>query len=118
MIIGIGIDMVALDRIKSWTDEKHVNRILSKDELAIYEKITHFKTKIGFLGGRFAAKEAVFKAVSRADGNTNFKDISILNDENGKPYIDKHPFNQEYQFQISISHTDEYAISQAILERL
>ena len=118
MIYGIGTDLVDLERIKHWLDEKHVTRILSIDEVEVIHSMTSIERKLTFIGGRFAAKEAIFKAISHGDGKTNFKDITILNDLHGKPYVKTHPFGQELQFQVSISHTEKQAIAFVICERL
>lgn len=118
MIQGIGIDLVELSRITSWTEDKFIERILSDDEKMIYEGITSEDRKLTFIGGRFAAKEALFKAFSRGDKTANYKDFSILNDSNGKPYvISKHKTDQ-MTIHISITHTKDYAMAYVVIETL
>ena len=69
---------------------------------------------------RFAAKEAIFKAISSLIKNKyeiTWKDVEVLNDENGRPYV--HFLNNNYnieQIDISISHLKEYAIATCIVE--
>lgn len=118
MIVGIGIDLVELDRIKNWLEPKYISRVLSLDEIELLNSMTSNDRKLTFIGGRFAAKEAIFKAISHSDGKTNFKDITILNDSHGKPYVSKHPFANDLRFLISISHTEKNAVAQVICERL
>ncbi|HOO74216.1 MAG TPA: 4'-phosphopantetheinyl transferase superfamily protein, partial [Tepiditoga sp.] len=58
MILGIGCDIVKIDRI----NEEISKKILSSEELKIYLKIDSEKRKKEYLAGRFAAKEAIIKA--------------------------------------------------------
>lgn len=117
MIKGIGIDLVELNRLKD-KDEKFIKRILSDDEFDFYQHITSPKTKLTFLGGRFAAKEAIFKAISKGPGDTNYKDFSILNDPHGKPFVKTNYFKANEIIHISITHTDTYAISYVMIETI
>lgn len=115
MILGIGIDLVELDRIKNLMSDRFINRILSLEEQFIYKAITSDKVKLSFVGGRFAAKEAIFKAISKGDGTANYKDFSILNDENGKPYVSS-KYIENKLIHITITHTDRYAMSYCVIE--
>ena len=116
MIKGIGTDIVDLHRFKD-KDERFIKRILSDKEYTFYETITNNQRKLTYLGGRFAAKEALFKAISKADGSTNYHDFSILNNEDGKPFLDSKPkYLNEVIVHLSISHTDVFAIAYVILE--
>ena len=117
MIIGIGVDIVKLDRIAKLVDDKFLARILSEAEMIRYQDINHNQTKISYLGGRFAAKEAIFKAFSKGDLNAKYIDFSILNDEQGKPYVISKFLDDNKTIHLSISHTDEHAIAYCILEK-
>ena len=89
MIIGIGTDILNLKRfnkILKKYDQKFIGRIYGKNEIEI------LKNKINnpnnYFGKRFAAKEATWKALSPTRGEgLFFKEIEILNDMNGKPYL-------------------------------
>ena len=118
MILGIGIDLVDLNRIKGLANDRFINRILSDEEKVIYQQITAENFKISYLGGRFAAKEALFKAISRGPGSTNYKDFSILNHENGRPYVKTEFFKNQEIIHMSITHTDEQAIAYVVIEKL
>lgn len=111
MIKGIGCDIVDLRRI-DFNNERFVLKILTSKEYQFFSKIKSTKQRREFLGGRFAAKEAFFKAYGLANGLTSFKDIEILNDEFGKPLI-----NQPNTF-LSIAHENEYAIAYVIVEEI
>ncbi|MFT4417102.1 holo-ACP synthase [Fredinandcohnia humi] len=117
MIIGTGIDIVELVRIKKLLQrqKKFVDRILTIPEKEKFLLLPETR-KIEFLAGRFAVKEAYSKAVGTGiGGSLSFLDIEILSDENGKPIITK-PLH--YKAHISISHSKEYAVAQVILESL
>ena len=63
--------------------------------------------------GKFAAKEAIYKALSEKI-KTNYKwtDFEILNDEEGRPFVNlKLKINNLKKIELSISHCKEYAIS-------
>lgn len=105
MIIGIGTDIVQIDRI----DLKIANRILTKDELEIYNLLD--VTKKEWLAGRFAAKEAVYKALPD-ENKINIDKISIVS-ENNRPVC----FINDYVVHISISHEKSYAIAYVIIEK-
>ncbi len=116
MIKGMGIDLVDLNRIREIADDRFIHRILSDDEYKLYLNIANEKTKLTFLGGRFAAKEAIFKAVSKGNGTAYYKDFSVLADENGKPYVESDFFEDHDLIHITITHTDELAIAYVVIE--
>ena len=102
----IGIDLVNNNRI-ALDLERLANRILSDLELEEYNKFNSRKRKIEYVASRFASKEAIYKAMGKNYGY-GFKDFSILNDKEGKPYV-KSSLN--FNFLISISHEDDYSIA-------
>lgn len=78
MIRGLGIDVVEVRRIEeAMQNPRFVERILTP-----YERAQPISGP--FLAGRWAAKEAVAKAVTL---ELRWHDIEILNDENGKPFV-------------------------------
>ena len=89
MIIGIGTDIMKLDRIKKIIeiyDCKFINRIYGNNEIQISKN--KLNNSINFFGKRFSAKEATWKALSPTRGEgLFFREIEILNDGNGKPYL-------------------------------
>lgn len=113
MIIGIGCDLIKIDRIKNTQTENLVNRILTDKEKEIFSKLKNEKRKYEFLAGRFAAKEAFSKALGTGIGEVSFRDIEVLNDDLGKPYINYSSLSTH----ISITHTDEYALAFVVIEK-
>ena len=85
-IFGIGVDIIKKSRIKKQlTNKSFIKRIFSKSEIKKAEKI---KDKTSYFSNRFAAKEALMKAIGTGFRyNVNFKDISIINNRLGKPKI-------------------------------
>ncbi len=118
MIKGIGIDLVDLNRIKTLMNDRFITRVLSPLEKVIFDEITNEQKKLEYLGGRFAAKEAIFKAIGEGPGDTNYVDFSVLNHESGKPYIKTDFFKENEKLHISISHTSEYAIAYVLIEKV
>ena len=87
-IFGIGTDIVNIKRIEQSLKKKgntFRNRIFSKKEIIYCEKN---KNPFPFYAKRFAAKEALSKALGTGiRKGVNFKNIEILNDSFGKPFI-------------------------------
>lgn len=112
MVKGLGIDIIDIKRIKRLIEEygeRFFQRILTEKEIAYCK--TFSKPELHF-AGRFASKEAYSKAIGTGiSRDFKWKDIEILNDERGKPYIVHLAENDfsNYKYHISISHTDEYA---------
>lgn len=115
MIIGIGIDIVEIERIERLRtkQERFPARILTTKELQIYDTLSE-RRKNEFLAGRFAAKEAYAKARGTGIGSAlSFLDIEIVSDKLGKPYIASPEFGKPH---LSITHTREYAAAQVVIE--
>ena len=98
MIFGVGTDILEIsriDKILKQYNQTFVGRIFGTNEIKIIENKS--KNISLFLGKRFAAKEAVWKALSpkRGDG-LFFKEIEILNNLNGKPYLFFSGHTQKY----------------------
>lgn len=121
MVSAIGLDVVENARMEAGRvrfGDRFIDRILSTDERAIYEKR---QDKIGFLSGRFAAKEAVIKALGQyLDKRPPYSAIEILNHDDGSPYL-RLPEDITAQLKgatamVSISHEKNYAAAMAIFQ--
>ena len=111
MIVGIGIDVVDISRI----DEKLAKKVLTERELEEFERSSR---KTEYLAGRFALKEAFFKAIGSGIDGHSFKDVSFVRDEAGKPTLILHKdFEPVFNFaHVSLSH-DLVAVGVVVLER-
>ena len=85
-ILGVGTDIVEVSRInKLIKNISFIQRIFTKSEI-LNSKKTNLKAN--YFSKRFAAKEALMKAVGTGfTKSVNFKDISVVNDKFGKPNI-------------------------------
>lgn len=122
MILGVGIDIVEIKRIKSAieSNEKFLEKIFTSTELE-YLKSRNLRPE--YVAGRFAAKEAVAKALGTGFRGFDFKDIEIDRTTLGKPIVilkgkAKLIAKKEGQYSIhlSISHGEDSAVAYAILE--
>jgi holo-[acyl-carrier protein] synthase len=88
MIIGIGTDIVNVNRIENAINRygsKFLQRIFTEIERSYCEKASGQRRIIRY-ANRFAAKEATLKAIGIKSG-ISWQDIEIVNDSNGKPYL-------------------------------
>jgi holo-[acyl-carrier protein] synthase len=113
MIIGTGVDITEVRRLRQAIEkwgEAFLDRVFTKVEL---ENAKKRGSLYQHLAGRFAAKEAIFKALG--DEHLSWKDLEILNDKQGKPYCKVlNPTIRKAEIQISISHVKNYAVANAI----
>lgn len=108
MIEGVGIDIVEVERIKRLYEkfgEKFLNRVFTEFEIKYSLSRSN---PFPHLAARFAAKEAVIKALKGADG-LNIKAIEVLNNEKGAPEV--RVVGLDKKFFLSISHEKKYAIA-------
>ena len=126
-ILGIGIDIIENNRIKhNIKNSNFLKRIYSAKELK-QSKLS--KNKTNFFAKRFAAKEALAKAIgSGFRNNLNFADIEIINDKMGKPYylenskiknLIKKKFNvKNFECFLSISDEKKYSTAFTIIQKI
>jgi holo-[acyl-carrier protein] synthase len=116
MIIGVGVDITEVKRLRQAVEKwgkAFLGRVFTQEEL---NNAKSRGSLYQHLAGRFAAKEAVFKAAG--DANLNWKDVVILNDKQGKPYC-KILNNKLTKLGVvlSISHVKNYAVASAIVTK-
>lgn len=117
MRISCGTDIIEINRIKDSienSDGKFLERVFTDAEKQYCE--SKKSQKYQHYAARFAAKEAVFKAISikiEDKYSICWKDIDILNTEQGRPYVNlqRIEFDDIEQIDISIAHCKEYAIA-------
>ena len=112
-ICGTGIDIVEINRIKKLMekDERLKNRVFTENEIRYCERK---RKKYHHYAVRFAAKEAVWKALGK--GGVGLKNIEIRNRSNGQPevYLKGKKLGPP-KILISLAHSHEYAVAQAIV---
>ena len=125
-ILGIGVDIVSNLRIKkSIKNNSFVNRVFSKSEVYQSKKTLN---KSNYFSKRFAAKEAFMKALGTGFRfNANFKDISVINNKEGKPElkvtnnIKKLLINKlkvkKFNLFISLSDEKNYSIAFVVIQK-
>ena len=122
-IVGIGIDAVDIERFREAADKRgevFLRKIFTLKEL---EYANGKKANAIHMAGKFAAKEAVKKALpDGAEIGLNWFEIEILNGEDGKPYASLHgrakKIMERYGLSnvlVSVSHTGTLAISNAMV---
>jgi holo-[acyl-carrier protein] synthase len=118
MHIGLGTDLLKVSRVGAVYSRfgvKFARKILAEAEFECFEGIANPRRRLEFLAGRFAAKEAIFKASSLPENPLTWSRVSLLRSEKGsaKPivYID---CNKRTDLQLSLSHDDEHVFAVAI----
>lgn len=117
MKITCGTDIIEINRIKEDIEsigDSFLNRIFTEKEIQYCE--SKKKQKFQHYAARFAAKEAVFKAISnqiKDKFSISWKDIEIYNNESGRPNVKISGIDTENieNIDISLSHCKEYAIA-------
>lgn len=121
MKISCGIDIIEIDRIKSSIEDlgdKFINRVFTDNEIEYCE--SKKKQKYQHYAGRFAAKEAAFKAISKIlddKYSVCWKDFEVINDAQGRPKLNILNVNLEdiESIDISISHCKTYAVANVVI---
>jgi holo-[acyl-carrier protein] synthase len=121
MVFGIGTDLIEIDRIeksiKKFGDH-FIEKIFTKGEI---EYSSSKGSPYQHYAARFAAKEAIAKALATPDNKGfNWLDIEVYNEENGYPNARlfgkvKEILGNDKELKISISHSDNYATCTAIV---
>ena len=123
MKVTCGVDIIEVYRIQESIEklgEKFLNKIYTPSEIEYCNSKKQMKYQ--HFAARFAAKEAIFKAMSEFledKYEITWTDVEILNNEKGKPKV--YFINKKYecieQIDISLSHLKEYAIANCVIVR-
>ncbi len=124
MVIGIGTDIIEIDRIKD-SIEKNGDRFLSKIYTPTEIEYCQSKAnKYQHFAARFAAKEAVYKALATGWQEVlSWQDIEIFNESTGMPVVTmrgklKEFLSDDKSLKISISHSKNYVVCVAIIYKM
>lgn len=123
MIIGVGVDIVDINSFtESFNESKRIRqRVFTETEIAYCESKPN---KYQHYAARFAAKEAVMKAIGTGwDKGVQWKQIEVINDQSGKPTLNctskvLEILNEKNvkNYHLSLSHSESQAIAYVILE--
>jgi holo-[acyl-carrier protein] synthase len=111
----IGVDIVEIARLEKavarW-GEDFLRRVYTDSELKLYRK------KLPSLAARFAAKEAVIKALGQPGKEASLKDIEVLSGPGGQPVVNLYGRTQQQaklmglgKLAVTLSHSREYAVA-------
>lgn len=126
MIIGIGVDIIEIERVRQaiQNNKKFLSKLFTEREIDYFIS-RNMNSEV--IAGNFAAKEAVSKALGTGIRGFSFKDIEILRNELGKPEVILHSGahlignklvenNNSLRIHLSISHNNSNAIAYSVLE--
>lgn len=114
MTTALGVDIVEVRRVgRLVKNPRFVDRVFSPREVAYCRDK---KNAAQHFAVRFAAKEAVYKALGQA--GVAHKDISVKNDPSGKPRVELSSSLKKFESRLSLtlSHTAEYAVAVALYQ--
>ena len=115
---AVGIDMIEIDRVRGVLD-RHPRRFLQR----VYtpEEAAFCRGRVAELAARFAAKEAVMKALGTGARSVAWRDIEVLPDRRGKPLVYLYGGAAERAahigleaIDISLSHLDSFALAAVV----
>ena len=122
MLIGVGCDMIEIARVqKAIVKRSFVERVFAPEEIAYCE--SRGKQAAASFAARFAAKEAVLKALGTGLRGGELTEIVITNDELGKPSVQLLGYHGQLaaklgvkKIAISMSHSRETALAYVVME--
>lgn len=119
-MLSAGIDLVEVKRIAD-TIARYGNRFLTR--VFTEQELHHCRGQVPQLAARFAAKEAVSKALGTGLNGIIWRDIEIVTEASGKPTVRLHGRAAQRaaqlnlgNFALSLSHTREHAIALVVAE--
>ena len=120
LAVGLGTDIIEIDRIRRAVEkfgQRFLDRIFTKQEI---DYCLNKRDPFPSLAVRFAAKEAVSKALHTGiNGKLAWTDIEVVTNVNGAPNIVLHqggaPQYNTKEILVSLSHSRDYAIASALI---
>ncbi len=122
MVVGIGCDMIEIDRIaKACERDAFVKRVYTPREAAYCT--SRGKQASASFAARFAAKEAVLKALGTGLRGGELTEIEVTNDELGKPQVVLHGYHANLaeklgikRIHLTLSHAQQMAMAYVVME--
>jgi holo-[acyl-carrier protein] synthase len=122
-ILRTGIDLIEINRLAALNPsirQRFLERVYTRQELEI-SGLEGAEAKWATLAGRFAAKEAVSKALGCGIGAVSWKDVEIVQGAQGEPMLKLHGKARQVAeelgletWSVSISHTQTHAVAMAV----
>ncbi len=106
----IGVDIVFIPRLKEIIDRKEnfIKRFFSEKENDFFESRCY---NIETIAGNFAVKEALIKAIGLGIMDIDLRNISVLRESSGKPYVEiSDKRYSDLKVEVSISHDRDYVV--------
>ncbi|MBP7932699.1 MAG: holo-ACP synthase [Candidatus Syntrophosphaera sp.] len=123
MIIGIGVDIVQIERVRKLVENysEFMHQVFTAREIEFCQAKADSASSYA---ARFAAKEAMMKALSTGwNEKVNWLDIEVINEEQGNPILKIKGRTLKlmkkmgvYQTHLSLSHERDYALAFVVLE--
>jgi len=123
MILGIGIDLISIEKIaKSVKSKAFQRKVFTSSEIAICEAVSNSAERFA---GKFAVKEALMKAIGKGiRQEVWFSQVEVLNRESGQPYLNLSGEAKQAleslggaQAHVSLAHSAGLAVAVVIIER-
>ena len=118
MGFDVGIDLVEIKRFLDYSDKTDI-RLSKWFSVGELDYCFRKNPACESLAGKFAAKEAIKKIlINQGISISHLKEIEILNDKNGKPFVNSSLLERiNGKIKISISHDGGFAIAIAIMDK-
>jgi holo-[acyl-carrier protein] synthase len=124
MIVGIGVDIISVERMRGIVErqgDRFLQRVFTEEEIRYCRRCAHPAQRFA---ARFAAKEAVLKALGVGWQNgTSFRDVQVSRTELGAPSVELAGRSLEISRELcvsrillTLSHDESYAVAQAVAE--
>lgn len=112
---AIGVDIIDIERL-AWSIDRFGDRFLRR--VFTEQELDYCRGRIESLAARWAAKEAVAKALGCGIGQVTWREIEVVNDDQRRPTVQLHGAAAElatqlgiHQFTVSLSHAKDYAVA-------
>ncbi|AID44007.1 holo-acyl-carrier-protein synthase [Candidatus Arthromitus sp. SFB-mouse-Japan] len=120
MIVGSGCDILSIRRVESLLRyNKFLDKYFTGNEICMFNNQKNKKNYVKKIASNLCVKEAFFKSISHKFKKFSFKDIEVLRDKDGRPYLRLLNSLKEFiniNINVTISNERDYVISFIILE--
>jgi holo-[acyl-carrier protein] synthase len=122
MVKGIGVDIIEIDRVRRSIEElgkRFLDKVYTSGEIAYCDAKAH---RFQHYAARFAAKEALSKALSTGwAGEFRWKDVEVMNEPSGQPAFVFHGTLCELlsgaSVMLSMSHSESHVVAMVLIQK-